>query len=75
MLFRSSDNTVVGLNEPTMQKVEVVESLMRSPDPAEGAKALERVVAAKVTPQTTPEDESSEDLEAWFAELEEKIRR
>jgi len=70
---RSSDDTVVGFNDETMAKVVDVESLMNSPDPRQAAKAFERVVAAKVTPSTVPEDlnidASPDEMDAFFAQI------
>lgn len=53
---RSSDNTVVGFNANTMNKVVQVERLMSSPEPEAGARALERVISVKVTPETIAQD-------------------
>lgn len=74
---RSSDNTVVGLNQPTLQGVEKVEALLDSDQPQAAARALERVVAAKVTPDTTPQQSPSdpEDIDAFFGTLTERLQR
>ncbi len=53
---RSSDNTVVGFNSNTMSKVVQVERLMSSPQPEAGARALERVISVKVTPETVAQE-------------------
>lgn len=70
---RSSDDTVIGFNDDTMEKVLRVESLMSSPDPVQAAKSFERVVAAKVTPSTVPEDPSvdasPDEMDAFFAQI------
>lgn len=72
----SSDNTVVGFNGETMDQVEKAEKLMRSPQPRDAARSLERVVAVKVTPQTTPESQSidPDQIDAVFSTLGEKLR-
>jgi intracellular multiplication protein IcmO len=73
---RSSDNTVVGLNGPTMQRVEEVETLMNSPQPERAAKALERVIAARVTPQTIPQEAADDDnVDSFFGDIEERLKR
>lgn len=70
---RSSDDTVIGFNKETMGRVVDVEVLMSSPSPAKAAKAFERVVAAKVTPPTVPEDStvdaSPDEMDAFFAQI------
>jgi intracellular multiplication protein IcmO len=73
---RSSDNTVVGLNTPTLRRVEEVEELMNSPRPDQAAKALERVVAARVTPQTIPQEPADvDDVDAFFTHVNEQLKR
>lgn len=74
---RSSDNTVVGFNGRTKDKVVDVERLMNSPDPAAGARSLERIVAVKVTPETTATDPiTDEDQVAKLLEMfAEKLNR
>lgn len=71
---RSSDSTVVGFNEETMTKVMAVEMLMNSPSPPQAAKSFERVVAAKVTPNTVPDyasmDASTDELDAFFTQMQ-----
>ncbi|MBT9137202.1 MAG: hypothetical protein DDT34_02289 [Firmicutes bacterium] len=70
---RSSDDTVVGFNEETMSRVTDVETLMNSPDPRRAARSFERVVAAKVTPSTVPEDlsidASPDEMDKFFAKI------
>ena len=70
---RSSDRTVVGFNQETMEKVQVVEDLMSSPDPARAARSFERVVATKVTPQTVPAhpdaDVTADEMDAFFEQF------
>lgn len=70
---RSSDDTVVGFNAETMSRVTDVEALMNSPDPRRAARSFERVVAAKVTPATVPEDPSidasPDEMDAFFARI------
>ncbi len=70
---RSSDDTVVGFNAETMSRVTDVERLMNSPDPQKAARSFERVVAAKVTPATVPEDPSidasPDEMDAFFARI------
>lgn len=70
---RSSDETVVGFNDQTMNKVMAVEMLMNSPSPVQAAKSFERVVATKVTPQTTPEqpdmDATADELDQFFSQI------
>jgi len=70
---RSSDDTVVGFNAQTMQKVAAVETLMSSPQPERAARAFERVVATKVTPNTVPEnpggDASFDEMDAFFTKI------
>lgn len=72
---RSSDNTVVGLTQPTLEGVQEVEALMGSPAPDQAARALEVVVAAKVTPTTTPQQglQDPADVAAFFDELKEQF--
>jgi hypothetical protein len=72
---RSSDNTVVGLTQQTLENVEQVERLLDSPDPPKAAKAMERMVAVRVTPDTNPNaaGDDPESVEAFFAELNERV--
>lgn len=74
---RSSDHTVVGLNQPTLETVEKVEALLDSPQPQQAALALERVVAAKVTPDTSPQQSSTDadDIDAFFADINQRLER
>ncbi len=71
---RSSDETVIGLNDETATKVLAVEMLMDSPNPSLATKSFERVVAAKVTPHTVPEegsmDVTPDELDSFFSQLE-----
>jgi intracellular multiplication protein IcmO len=74
---RSSDHTVVGLNQQTLQNVEKVEALLDSPQPQAAALALERVIATKVTPNTAPQESPTdpEDMDAFFATLNERLHK
>jgi hypothetical protein len=71
---KSSDNTVIGFNAETLSKVEQVEELMNSPQPALAARAFEQVIAARLTPKTTPEDlrvdMSDEEMDGYWSQLE-----
>jgi intracellular multiplication protein IcmO len=73
---RSSDNTVVGLNAPTLDRVEEAEALLGSPNPKQAARTLEHVVAAKVTPNTAPKvgPDDGTSLPTWLDDLEERLR-
>jgi intracellular multiplication protein IcmO len=70
---RSSDDTVVGFTQATMDKVVVAEELLRSADPPAGARHVERVVAARITPVTRPESlKDEDDIFSLLDTLEEK---
>jgi hypothetical protein len=70
---RSSDSTVVGFNDQTITKVMALEVLMDSPSPSQAVKSFERVVAAKVTPKTIPEQQSmdatADELDSFFSQI------
>jgi intracellular multiplication protein IcmO len=71
---RSSDNTVVGLTQGTLEKIERAEEALGSPDPAKAAKALERVVSVRVTPETQATKEiDPDDIDAFFQTLQESV--
>lgn len=73
---RSSDDTVVGFTEETMSKIVVAEELLQSVDPPAGARHVERVVAARITPVTRPESLKDEyDVDAVLTMLEDKVVR
>lgn len=65
-----ADQKVVGFTDPVLEKVGDIETLLGNPRPQEAAKSLEQVVAAKVTPVTTPSDQMSlEEIDAIFSSL------
>jgi intracellular multiplication protein IcmO len=72
---RSPDATVVGLTDIAMSQVQRVESLLNSPSPADAARSLERVVADKLTPDTSASESlDADDLDKFFSELESRVR-
>lgn len=73
---RSSDDTVIGLNQPTMVNVEAVETLLKSPSPESAAKSLEKVIASKVTPNTIAEQPiDMQETDVFFGLLEERLHK
>ena len=69
-----SDQKVVGFTEPVLKRVGDIEGLLGNPQPVEAARTLEQVVAAKVTPVSTPsEDISIEEIDAIFANLSQGV--
>lgn len=73
---RSSDNTVVGLTTETMGKIEEAEEALGNPAPQDAAKALERVVSARVTPDTQSSQSIDEtDVDAFFSTLQQSIQQ
>lgn len=73
---RSPDNTVVGFNDPTLEKIEQVERFMDSPAPKAGAMALQKIIAVRVTPDTVPTDPDTDEaqFESLLQMMQEKIQ-
>lgn len=71
---RSSDNTVVGLTEATLDRIARAEDVLGSPNPKKAAKQLERVVSVHVTPETIPTKEiEPDDIDAFFQTLQDSV--
>lgn len=71
---RSSDNTAVGLTTTTLEKIAQAEEALGNPTPGKAAKALEKVVAARVTPKAVSSKPiDADDLDAFFATLQESV--
>lgn len=71
---RSSDNTVVGLTKPTLDRIAQAEQELGNPAPDQAAKTLEKAVSARVTPETQSTTSlSEEDLDAFFHTLRDSV--
>lgn len=71
---RSADNTVVGFTKHTLEKIERVEGILGTEDPAQAAQILQRVVSARVTPDAQSGVICDPDnIDAYFQVLEDDI--
>lgn len=73
---RSADKTVIGFTQDTLKRVEHAEGVLGTEDPIQAAKMLEKVVSARLTPETQSNVLiDAGDVDAFFQTMQDEINQ